>query len=349
LEKSKDLMMKEVEKMKKNNETTVWENETLKAVLKDIEKTFGQRAIIRLDEQVAHNKIEVINSGSLLINNAIGIGGYPKGRISEIFGPESSGKTTLSLHAIAEAQKAGGIAAFIDAEHALDPKYAANIGVDIKNLLVSQPESGEQALDILELLVKSEVIDLVIIDSVAALVPKTELDGEMGDQTIGLHARLMSKALRKLNGIISKTNTTVIFINQVREKVGVVYGNPEITTGGRALRFYASVRLETRKGETILKDGEAVGNKVKIKVVKNKVAPQFRSTIVTLNYNQGLDMLGEIIEMATIYNIFAKSGVWYSYKNEKIGQGREQVKQWLTKNLPLQEEIINLLNSKMNY
>jgi len=349
LEKSKDLMMKEVEKMKKNNETTVWENETLKAVLKDIEKTFGQRAIVRLDEQVANNKIEVINSGSLLINNAIGIGGYPKGRISEIFGPESSGKTTLSLHAIAEAQKAGGIAAFIDAEHALDPKYAANIGVDIKNLLVSQPENGEQALDILELLVKSEVIDLVVIDSVAALVPKTELDGEMGDQTIGLHARLMSKALRKLNGIIAKTNTTVIFINQVREKVGVVYGNPEITTGGRALRFYASVRLETRKGETILKDGEAVGNKIKIKVVKNKVAPQFRSTIVTLNYNQGLDMLGEIIEMATIYNIFAKAGVWYSYKNEKIGQGREQVKQWLSKNQPIQAEIITLLNTKMNY
>jgi len=330
------------------SQKTVWDDETLQSVLKNIEKVFGQDAIVRLDEQQTHQKIDAISSGSLLIDTAIGIGGYPKGRITEIFGPESSGKTTLSLHAIAESQKNGGVAAFIDVEHALDPKYAALLGVDVKNLIVSQPENGEQALDILELLVKSNLIDIVILDSVASLVPKAELDGVMGDQSIGLQARLMSKALRKLNGIISKTNTTVIFTNQIREKVGIIFGNPEITPGGRALRFYASLRMETRKGENILHDGEIVGNKIRIKIVKNKVASQFRSTIVTLNYNEGLDMISEIIELGTLYKIFTKAGVWYAYGDEKMGQGKEQARQWLLNHEEVKLEVMQTLTEKMN-
>lgn len=307
-------------------------------VIKDIEKTFGKGSIMRLGDKV-NSTIEAIPSGSFLIDRAIGIGGYPKGRIIEIFGPESSGKTTLTLHAVAEAQKQGGRAAFIDAEHALDPKYAKNLGVDIENLVVAQPDSGEQALDILEMLVKSKTISLVVIDSVAALVPKNELDGEMGDQNIGLQARLMSKALRKFNGIIAKTNTTVIFINQLREKVGVIFGNPETTPGGRALRFYSSVRLEVRKGETITTNGEASANKIKIKVVKNKVAPPFKTCQITIAYNKGIEKENEIIELATLYNILTKAGVWYSYIDERIGQGKEAVKEWFNTNPQKFEEI----------
>ncbi|WP_408640667.1 recombinase RecA [Spiroplasma taiwanense] len=320
----------------------IYDDPAFKSVLKDIEKTFGKGSIMKLgDDNIV--SIETISSGSFLLDRAIGIGGYPKGRIIEIYGPESSGKTTLSLHAISEAQKNNGRAAFIDAEHALDPRYAKNIGVDIKNLVVAQPDSGEQALDILEMLVKSNTMDIIVIDSVAALVPKTELDGEMSDQQIGLQARLMSKALRKLNGIISKTNTTVIFINQLREKVGVIFGNPETTPGGRALRFYSSVRLEVRKGEIITNNGEATANKVKIKVVKNKVSSPFKTCQITIGYNRGIERDLEIVEMATIYNVLSKSGVWYSYSDEKIGQGKESVREWFKVNPEKYEEIQNKL------
>ncbi|WP_053230347.1 recombinase RecA [Spiroplasma culicicola] len=326
-------------------ENNIYDDPNFKAMIKDIEKTFGKGSIMRLGDK-AEMLIEATPTGSFLLDRAIGIGGYPKGRIVEIFGPESSGKTTLSLHAIAEAQKKQGRAAFIDAEHALDPRYAQNLGVDIKNLIVAQPDSGEQALDILEMLVKSNTIEIVVVDSVAALVPKVELDGEMSDQQIGLQARLMSKALRKLNGIISKTNTTVIFINQLREKVGVIFGNPETTPGGRALRFYSSLRLEVRKGETITVNGEAAANKVKIKVVKNKVSPPFKTCQITIGYNQGIDRELEIIEMATLYNVLTKAGVWYSYQNQKIGQGKESVRTWLKENpeisLEIQNKIIDL-------
>ncbi|WP_342275644.1 recombinase RecA [Spiroplasma endosymbiont of Cantharis lateralis] len=313
------------------SDNNIYDDPAFKSVLKDIEKTFGKGSIMKLGD-AANSAIEVIPTGSFLLDRAIGVGGYPKGRIIEIYGPESSGKTTLSLHAICEAQKNNGRAAFIDAEHALDPKYAQNIGIDIKNLVVAQPDSGEQALDILEMLIKSNTIDIVVVDSVAALVPKAELDGEMSDQQIGLQARLMSKALRKINGIVSKTNTTVIFINQLREKVGVIFGSPEITPGGRALRFYSSIRLEVRKGETISTNGEATANKVKIKVVKNKVAPPFKTCQITIAYNKGVEKDLEIIEMATIYNILNKAGVWYSYGDEKIGQGKESVREWFNNN-----------------
>ncbi|ALD66180.1 recombinase RecA [Spiroplasma cantharicola] len=313
------------------SDNNIYDDPAFKSVLKDIEKTFGKGSIMKLGDS-ANSAIEVIPTGSFLLDRAIGVGGYPKGRIIEIYGPESSGKTTLSLHAIAEAQKNNGRAAFIDAEHALDPRYAQNIGIDIKNLVVAQPDSGEQALDILEMLIKSNTIDIIVVDSVAALVPKAELDGEMSDQQIGLQARLMSKALRKINGIVSKTNTTVIFINQLREKVGVIFGSPEITPGGRALRFYSSIRLEVRKGETISTNGEATANKVKIKVVKNKVAPPFKTCQITIAYNKGVEKDLEIIEMATIYNILNKAGVWYSYCDEKIGQGKESVREWFNNN-----------------
>ncbi|AUF83660.1 recombinase RecA [Mesoplasma syrphidae] len=316
----------------------IWENETLKTVLKDIEKSFGKGAIMKLGDN-QDLAIETISSGSFLIDQAIGIGGYPKGRIIEIFGPESSGKTTLGLHAIAQAQKSGGTAAFIDAEHSLDPNYAKRLGVDIDNLLVSQPDHGEQALDILELLVRSEALSIIVIDSVAALVPKAELEGEMSDQSIGLQARLMSKALRKLNGIISKTNTVVIFINQLREKVGIIFGNPEITPGGRALRFYSSIRLEVRKGEQISVNGEVTANKIKAKVVKNKVSAPFKTALITINYNQGIDRNNEILELATLYKVIEKSGVWYSYEGEKIGQGRQAVSNWMNNNLEKMKSI----------
>lgn len=323
---------------------TVDQDEILKTVMKEIEKAYGKGAIMKLGDK-SNLTIEAVSTGSLLLDEAIGVGGYPKGRIIEIFGPESSGKTTLSLHAIAEVQKNGGRGAFIDAEHALDPNYAKKLGVNIAELIIAQPDSGEQALDILETLVKSNAIDLVVIDSVAALVPKVELEGEMSDVTIGAQARLMSKALRKLNGVINKTNSIVIFINQIREKVGVLFGNPETTAGGRALRFYASVRLDVRRTETLTTAGVATANKVKIKVVKNKVSPPFKTALVDINYNEGIDKYYELIDLAVKYDILAKTGVWYAYQNNKIGQGRERVKEYLKMNpavfLEIQQQIIN--------
>ncbi|AAT75563.1 recombinase A [Mesoplasma florum L1] len=314
-----------------SSKNEIWKNEALISALKTIEKNYGKEALVVYNEgdDIDH---DVISSGSFLIDQAIGIGGYPKGRVVEIFGPESSGKTTLALHAIAEAQKQGEIAAFIDAEHSLDLNYAKKIGVDINSLLVSQPSYGEEALDILETLVKSNSISLIVVDSVAALVPKTELEGEMSDQSIGLQARMMSKALRKLNGVISKSKTTVIFINQLREKIGIMFGNPETTTGGRALKFFSTLRIEVRKGESLIENGIVVANKVKVKVVKNKVAVPFKQTLITIGYDKGIERINEIIELATLYNILDKSGVWYSYEKEKIGQGKNAVKEWLNKN-----------------
>lgn len=296
--------------------------------ISQIEKKFGKGSVMRLGDRTAVD-VDVIPSGSLTLDKALGIGGYPKGRIIEIYGPESSGKTTLTLHAIAQAQKQGGKAAFIDAEHAIDPVYAKNLGVDIDELILSQPDSGEQALEIAEMLVRSGVIDLIVIDSVAALVPQVELDGEMGDAAVGLQARLMSKALRKLSGVMNKTNCTVIFINQLREKIGVMYGNPETTTGGRALKFYSSVRVEIRRSEQIKQNGEIVGNKVNIKVVKNKVAPPFKTTQVDIIYGKGISRDGEILDLAVEGDIVEKSGAWYAYNGEKIGQGRENAKNFL--------------------
>ena len=296
--------------------------------ISQIEKKFGKGSVMRLGDRTAVD-VDVIPSGSLTLDKALGIGGYPKGRIIEIYGPESSGKTTLTLHAIAQAQKQGGKAAFIDAEHAIDPVYAKNLGVDIDELILSQPDSGEQALEIAEMLVRSGVIDLIVIDSVAALVPQVELDGEMGDAAVGLQARLMSKALRKLSGVMNKTNCTVIFINQLREKIGVMYGNPETTTGGRALKFYSSVRVEIRRSEQIKQNGEIVGNKANIKVVKNKVAPPFKTTQVDIIYGKGISRDGEILYLAVEGDIVEKSGAWYAYNGEKIGQGRENAKNFL--------------------
>ena len=296
--------------------------------ISQIEKKFGKGSVMRLGDRTAVD-VDVIPSGSLTLDKALGIGGYPKGRIIEIYGPESSGKTTLTLHAIAQAQKQGGKAAFIDAEHAIDPVYAKNLGVDIDELILSQPDSGEQALEITEMLVRSGVIDLIVIDSVAALVPQVELDGEMGDAAVGLQARLMSKALRKLSGVMNKTNCTVIFINQLREKIGVMYGNPETTTGGRALKFYSSVRVEIRRSEQIKQNGEIVGNKANIKVVKNKVAPPFKTTQVDIIYGKGISRDGEILDLAVEGDIVEKSGAWYAYNGEKIGQGRENAKNFL--------------------
>ena len=296
--------------------------------ISQIEKKFGKGSVMRLGDRTAVD-VDVIPSGSLTLDKALGIGGYPKGRIIEIYGPESSGKTTLTLHAIAEAQKQGGKAAFIDAEHAIDPVYAKNLGVDIDELILSQPDSGEQALEIAEMLVRSGVIDLIVIDSVAALVPQVELDGEMGDAAVGLQARLMSKALRKLSGVMNKTNCTVIFINQLREKIGVMYGNPETTTGGRALKFYSSVRVEIRRSEQIKQNGEIVGNKANIKVVKNKVAPPFKTTQVDIIDGKGISRDGEILDLAVEGDIVEKSGAWYAYNGEKIGQGRENAKNFL--------------------
>ena len=296
--------------------------------ISQIEKKFGKGSVMRLGDRTAVD-VDVIPSGSLTLDKALGIGGYPKGRIIEIYGPESSGKTTLTLHAIAQAQKQGGKAAFIDAENAIDPVYAKNLGVDIDELILSQPDSGEQALEIAEMLVRSGVIDLIVIDSVAALVPQVELDGEMGDAAVGLQARLMSKALRKLSGVMNKTNCTVIFINQLREKIGVMYGNPETTTGGRALKFYSSVRVEIRRSEQIKQNGEIVGNKANIKVVKNKVAPPFKTTQVDIIYGKGISRDGEILDLAVEGDIVEKSGAWYAYNGEKIGQGRENAKNFL--------------------
>lgn len=313
-------------------------DKTLDQVLLDIEKQFGKGAVMKLGEH-EHQKIDAISSGSISLDIALGIGGYPKGRIIEIFGPESSGKTTFALHAIAEAQKNGGRAAFIDAEHALDPVYASKLGVNINDLLLSQPDNGEQALEICEALVRSGAISIIVIDSVAALVPQAEIEGEMGDSHVGLQARLMSQALRKLSGIVNKTNTVVIFINQLREKVGVMFGNPEVTPGGRALKFYASVRLEIRKGEQIKQGSDAIGNRTNIKVVKNKMAPPFKSCSVDIIYGEGVSITGEIVDLGVESGVLEKSGAWYSYNGDKVGQGKENVKEWLKKNPKTKEEI----------
>ena len=313
-------------------------DQNLKQVLADIEKQFGKGSLMRLGDN-DRREIDVISSGSIALDVALGIGGYPKGRIIEIFGPESSGKTTFALHAIAEAQKAGGKVAFIDAENSLDPQYAARLGVDINELLLSQPDNGEQALEITEALVRSGAISVIVIDSVAALVPKAEIEGEMGDAQVGLQARLMSKALRKLAGVINKTNTIAIFINQLREKVGVVYGNPEVTPGGRALKFYSSIRLDIRKSEQIKQGTEIVGNKVKVKVVKNKMAPPFKTCDVDIMYGTGISHEGELIDLASQADIIQKSGAWYAYNGEKIGQGKENTKDYLKANPEIENEI----------
>ena len=313
-------------------------DKTLDQVMADIEKQFGKGAVMKLGEH-EHQKIDTIPSGSIALDAALGIGGYPKGRIIEIYGPESSGKTTFALHAIAEAQKKGGRAAFIDAEHALDPLYAAKIGVNIDELLLSQPDNGEQALEICEALVRSGAISVIVIDSVAALVPQAEIEGEMGASHVGLQARLMSQALRKLSGIINKTNTVCIFINQLREKVGVFYGNPETTPGGRALKFYASVRLEIRRGEQIKAGTEITGSRANIKVVKNKMAPPFKTCSVDIMYGEGVSITGEIVDLGVEAGILEKSGSWYAYQGEKVGQGKENVKEWLRKNPDKSAEI----------
>lgn len=315
--------------------------EALNQALKLIEKEYGKGSVMKLGAEP--EKIEVISSGSISLDKALGVGGYPKGRIIEIYGPESSGKTTFALHAIANAQKNGGFAAFIDAEHALDPTYAHALGVDIENLVLSQPDNGEQALEIAEALIKSGSIDVLVVDSVAALVPEAELNGDMGDSHVGLHARLMSQAMRKLSGIVSKTKCVAIFINQIREKVGVMFGNPETTTGGRALKFYSSVRLEIRRGEQIKDGTSAIGNRTTIKVVKNKVAPPFRTCEVEIIYGQGISHLGEIVDLATEMGLIEKSGSWFSYNGEKIGQGREKVKDYLKNH----EDICNEIEAKI--
>lgn len=312
----------------------------LDMALKQIEKQFGKGSIMKLGEQ-AERKISTSSSGSLALDAALGVGGYPRGRIIEIYGPESSGKTTVALHAIAEIQATGGQAAFIDAEHALDPVYAQKLGVNIDELLLSQPDTGEQALEIAEALVRSGAIDILVIDSVAALVPKAEIEGEMGDSHMGLQARLMSQALRKLSGAINKSNTLAIFINQVREKIGVMFGNPETTPGGRALKFYSSVRLEVRRAEQLKQGTEMVGNKTKIKVVKNKVAPPFRTAEVDIMYGEGISKEGEIIDLGVELDIVQKSGSWYGYGDERLGQGRENAKQYLKENIALRDEIAN--------
>ena len=310
----------------------------LQTAMAKIEKDYGKGSIMKLgDEQIAN--VEVIPTGSIALNVALGVGGYPKGRIIEIYGPESSGKTTLAIHAIAEVQKAGGIAAFIDAEHAFDRFYAANLGVDIDNLYISQPDNGEQALEIAEQLIRSSAIDLVIVDSVAALTPKKEIEGDMGDSAVGLQARLMSQALRKLTSTISKTNTTCIFINQLREKIGMMFGNPETTTGGNALKFYASVRLDIRK-VTTLKDGDTpIGNQVRVKVVKNKVAPPFRKAEFEITFGEGISKVGEIVDLGVEYNIIKKSGSWFSYGDSRLAQGRDATKELLKDNPELCEEL----------
>lgn len=310
----------------------------LQDALKAIEKEYGKGSIMRLGDR-ADVSVDAIPSGSLALDQALGIGGYPKGRIIEIYGPESSGKTTLALHAIAECQKQGGRCAFIDAENAIDPTYAKNLGVDIDELILSQPDSGEEALDICEMLVKSGAIDLVVVDSVAALVPQAELDGEMGDSSVGLQARLMSKAMRKLAGVMNHSQTTAIFINQLREKVGVMFGNPETTPGGRALKFYASVRLDVRRGETLKNGGEAYGNVTKIKVVKNKVAPPFKTAVVNMIYGQGISHVDEVINLAVENDIIEKAGAWFSYNGEKIGQGMNAVREYMKANPEFEEKV----------
>ena len=318
----------------------------LDAALAQIEKQYGKGSVMKLGDQSANMGIDVVPTGSLSLDLALGLGGMPRGRIIEIYGPESSGKTTVALHVVAEVQKMGGIAGFIDAEHALDPTYAAHIGVDIDNLYISQPDNGEQALEITETMVRSGAVDVIIVDSVAALVPKAEIDGEMGDSHVGLHARLMSQALRKLTGIISKSNCVVIFINQLREKVGVMFGNPETTTGGRALKFYASVRLDVRRIETLKVGGEVVGNRTRVKVVKNKVAPPFKEAEFDIMFGKGISKEGDILDLAVLHDIINKAGAWYSYNGEKIGQGRENTKLYLANNPEVMEEIEQQVRNK---
>ena len=311
----------------------------LDAAIAQIEKQYGKGSVMKLGDSNANMNIDVIPTGSLSLDIALGLGGVPRGRIIEVFGPESSGKTTVALHIVAEIQKRGGIAGFIDAEHALDPTYAKNIGVDIDNLYISQPDCGEQALEITETMVRSGAVDVVIVDSVAALVPKAEIDGEMGDSHMGLHARLMSQALRKLTAVVSKTNCVVIFINQLREKVGVVFGNPEVTSGGRALKFYASVRLDVRRIDTLRQGGEIVGNRTRVKIVKNKVAPPFKEAEFDIVFGKGISKVGDILDLAVANDIVDKSGAWYAYNGNKIGQGRENAKAYLENNTAICDEI----------
>ena len=311
----------------------------LEQALEQIQKQYGKGAIMKLGEEGLTGSVDVISTGSISLDLATGVGGYPRGRIIEIYGPESSGKTTLTLHAIAEAQKAGGKAAFIDAEHALDPVYAKNLGVDVDELLVSQPDTGEQALEICEMLARSGAIDLIVIDSVAALVPKAEIQGEMGDSHVGLHARLMSQALRKIAGTVNKTNTCVIFINQLLAKIGVMFGHPETTTGGRALKFYASMRLDVRKIETLKRGDEMLGNRTRVKIVKNKVAPPFKKSEFDIMYGTGISLAGDVLDTAVESKIVDKAGSWYSYNGERIGQGRENVKDYLQSHEEMLEEI----------
>lgn len=320
----------------------------IEMALLQIEKQFGKGSIMKLGEASAGLNIEVIPSGALALDIALGVGGIPRGRVIEIFGPESSGKTTVALHIIAEAQKTGGLAAFVDAEHALDPLYAKNLSVDIDNLLISQPDTGEQALEITEALVRSGAVDVIVIDSVAALVPRAEIEGEMGDSHVGLQARLMSQALRKLTGVISKSRTTVIFINQIREKVGVIYGSPEVTTGGRALKFYASVRLEVRKQENIKQGTDIIGSRTKVKVVKNKVAPPFKQADFDIMYGTGISREGGILDIAADMNIINKSGAWYTYEDERMGQGRENVKEYLKEHPEVTKEVELKIRQALN-
>ncbi|MBO4398800.1 MAG: recombinase RecA [Lachnospiraceae bacterium] len=319
----------------------------LESALAQIEKSFGKGSVMKLGESGATMNVEAVPTGSLSLDVALGIGGFPKGRIIEIYGPESSGKTTVALHAVAEVQKRGGIAGFIDAEHALDPAYAAKIGVDIDNLYISQPDDGEQALEITETLVRSGAVDIIVIDSVAALVPKAEIDGDMGDSHVGLQARLMSQALRKLTAVINRNNCIVIFINQLREKVGVVYGNPETTTGGRALKFYSSVRMEVRRIDAVKVNGEVIGNHVRAKVVKNKVAPPFKEAEFDIMFGEGISKEGDILDLAVSCDIVQKSGAWFAYEGEKIGQGRENAKTYLKQNPDLLSEIDERVREKL--
>ena len=320
----------------------------LDAALSQIEKQYGKGTVMRLGDPSAKMNVETIPTGSLSLDIALGLGGIPKGRIIEIYGPESSGKTTVTLHMIAEVQKRGGIAGFIDAEHALDPVYAKNIGVNIDDLYISQPDNGEQAMEITETMVRSGAMDIVVVDSVAALVPKAEIDGDMGDSHVGLQARLMSQALRKLTAVISKSNCTVVFINQLREKIGVMFGNPETTTGGRALKFYASVRLDVRRIESLKQGGEVIGNRTRVKVVKNKVAPPFKEAEFDIMFGEGISTAGDILDLAASINIVNKSGAWYAYQGEKIGQGRENAKQYLKDNPAVCDEIEEKIRAHFN-
>ena len=332
--------------LKEKQEKNEKEEKALEEAIRQIEKEFGKGSIMKLGDRPDID-VDVIPTGSITLDFALGIGGYPKGRIIEIYGPESSGKTTLALHAIAECQKQGGRAAFIDAEHAIDPVYARNLGVDVDNLILSQPDSGEQGLEITDTLARSGAIDIIVVDSVAALVPQVELDGEMSDNQMGLQARLMSKALRKLSGTLNKTNCTIIFINQLREKIGIMFGNPETTTGGRALKFYASIRIEIRRSEQIKNGQEVIGNKTNIKVVKNKVAPPFKTASIDIIYGQGISKDGEILDMAVEMDLIDKSGAWYAYKGEKIGQGRENAKNYLKTHPEVLDEVAALIREKV--